>query len=481
MIYLNKDICEYYSSEFSQMYHDLKSVKKDDYASQDFWNQTDQDRIVIKCFGKTDIDIWRHFFKIIKQLDIPTPFINVVTNDAELYKTVNAALTEIIPGDDPVQFILQQANDFKVSNTACVYPFSSIYINPRKEYGVCCKRKENPINNKSIYEIFNNQEYNELRADLLAGKQPSGCNNCWIAEQNGGDSMRTIARNLLPKLHYGINYKATKHHIRTLDIETGNVCNLKCRICNSVQSSQWVKENGKNEPITLPDYIKDKSSELWEHLYNNLDTLEYIHFHGGEPLLDRTHWLILDYLIEQGRTDIVIHYNTNGTVYSQPILYRLEHFDNIEISFSIDNLGDRFDYERHGNYWPNVHKNLVEYSKLDRTRFKLNIHTTVSVFNILDLDSVADLANQLGYGAYFNLLYNPEYFSILNIPVDKRTAVINKLSLSENEQIRGFANSLQTDRYLNKKQEFWKNIKMIDARRSEDFAVTYPEMNAILR
>lgn len=473
MIYLNKEITNYYSSSFDQMYIDLKSIKKDVYDNED--------RVVVNCFGKTDPYIWQHFFKIVKHLDIPTFFIRVYTNDASLSELVNTTVQKVIPGEEPVECVLKQTNDYNVAETVCLFPFTNVYIDTYGRYSVCCKRKSNPTNNRPLDEIFNSQEYTNLRAELLEGKKPSRCNACWIAEQNGGDSMRTSTRGIFPRLHYGLNYNTSKHCIRTLDIETGNVCNLKCRICNSGSSSQWVKENGMNEPIRLPNTIKDKSSTLWKQLYNNLDTLEYITLHGGEPFLDQSHWDILDYFIDNGRTDIAIHYNTNGTVYSMPLLSKLEKFDNLEFSFSIDNLGEKFNYERHGSNWDNVHNNLIAFSKLDREKFKLNFHTTVSIFNILDLEKVQEFATQLEFGVNFNLLFNPEYFNLLNIPVNKRLEVIGKLSASENEQIRGFANYLQTNQYNNKKQEFWQNIKMIDAKRSESFEDTYPDVTSILR
>jgi len=475
MIYFDSDIGDYYHLKFDKMYYDLLDIKRDSYQPDDI--------ILIKSYTYTENGLWKHFFRIIKFLDIPTFFIHIQTDQNGLAEKVLPVFEDIFPGED-IKIKIVSSRKYNTSHTLCVHPFNSIFIDNKGKYKMCCISKDTlgdaDITNTSLEQAQLSEKFSSVREEMLQSKQPSACNSCWINERFSSVSMRTSTDQIFPELTYGTDYENGSPDIRTLDLHTGNVCNLKCRICNPENSSSWAKELKQKNAVNQPSWISDTSSFLWQHLKNKLKTLKYITFHGGEPLLDRKHYVIIDYLLEQNRTDIILHYNTNGTVYPKILLDKLSKFQQVKLSFSIDNTGKKFEYERHGKSWDIVYANLQKFAKLDRRIFTLQFHSTVSIFNILDLEDLVNICHNLNYGPYFNLLNHPAHYSILNIPEARRSKIISKLEKSSNEQVKDFAVYLKNEKQLNLLDDFWSNTLDKDLLRNENFKMTYPEMSAII-
>ena len=201
---------------------------------------------------------------------------------------------------------------------------------------------------------------------------------------------------------------------------------------------------------------------------------------GGEPLLDHTHLKMLEKLLNLGKKDVKIHYNTNGTIFPEKHLEVLNEFDDVSFTLSIDNIGDRFEYERNGVEWEKVKTNLENFSKLDRNKYRIDFFTTVSLINVLDLTETMSYGDKLNFRHELNYVDGPEYFSIYNIPVDKRKHIIDYLDSSPYKRVREVSNKLKENTYHNLNKEFWRNIDAIDIRRDQNFVKTYPEMAKIM-
>ena len=79
------------------MFYDLKAIKRNVYQPGT--------QILVKSFGKTDQHIWKHFFKIIKILDIPAFFIQVQTNNSELKSLLYSLIEKVIPWEKKINVI----------------------------------------------------------------------------------------------------------------------------------------------------------------------------------------------------------------------------------------------------------------------------------------------------------------------------------------------------------------------------------------
>ena len=376
--------------------------------------------------------------------------------------------------------------NFQRHNNFCVTPFIGIEIKSDGKITPCClinthKMKWPTIKDTTVEEAFQSEPFEQLREDFRNNLYNEACNACWNNENKGITSKRQKCVDGVEKNFTTDIYRKSK--IKSLDLKLGIQCNLKCRICNKNQSSKWYTEDRKYldvPPIQKLDYTIDMDNNFWIDKISNFNDLSCITMSGGEPLLDRTHIEMLERLLALGKKDTTIHYNTNGTIFPTKHLETLSKFDNVSFSFSIDNTGKRFEYERNGMSWDLVDSNLQKFAQLDRNKFFLDFHTTVSVFNILDLEDTLNYADNLNFTHELSVLYEPSYFSIENIPIHKRQEVIEYTDKSKHKRVREISQKLKQSTFSNLNKEFWQNIDAIDLRRNQNFLHTYPHIAKIM-
>lgn len=489
VIIYNKDITDYYTQPFADMYNDLSAIKKDEYTNE---------RIVVTAYGTTDEGIWKHFFNIVKTIDIPIFFITVKTNCTYTKKLVEKLCVKIIPYETIIQVTIDSTNikqtpindKFDYSEHMCLNPFMNLEIAVNGNITSCCEidKRSNQlppmpnIKNTTLEQAVKSDYVQKVRQDFLQGHKPSYCNTCWKKEAKGITSKRQRDQYYFKELLYTTEYK-NKTDLTALDIKLGFSCNLKCRICDHLSSSTWYAEEKKFKTVPALeeiDYGFTLSKDFWIDQIDNLQNVKYLTFAGGEPMLDKTHIHLLQKLVDTGRTDIFIHYNTNGTQYSQNLIQVLNNFDKVGISFSIDNVREKFDYERNGSNWNVVADNIQKFSQLDRTRYVIDLYPTVSIFNILDLDSVLDICTKYNFGYELNFVDNPKQFSLYNIPLRSRDQIIKHLSHSKYDIVKTIIPKLQENTYYNLNNKFWAEVDKIDIRRNQDFKHTYPDVAKIM-
>jgi sulfatase maturation enzyme AslB (radical SAM superfamily) len=246
-------------------------------------------------------------------------------------------------------------------NRFCPLPFLGIEATPMGQARACCISTENipdiDLRNNTLSEAFDSAYMQNLRQRFVAGEQPENCVRCWDEEAVGRTSkrMHTLDRyksvSIVPSI--------TDPRIQTLDLKLGNICNLKCRICGSFSSSKWAAEEiamyDKNQ--TARDNLANgrwvrESPRFWQDLDVVLKDIKIIEFTGGEPFLIGEHFDFLDRIVTKGYAgSIEIHYNTNTTLIPEEGLRLWPHFKRVEIALSIDDTGDRFEYQRYGAVW----------------------------------------------------------------------------------------------------------------------------------
>jgi len=474
VIIFEKEISDYYNQPFEDMYKDLLSIKKDEYHIND--------KIVITAYKKTDKSLWKHFYKIIQTLDIPTSFIYVYSNDDEVQTFIKEFCNDVI------NFTRSgRITKFDREETFCIFPFTQIEVNPSGTISPCCAIDQDKlykwpnIKNTTLEKAFYSKPFKKLRDEFRQGNKSDACVDCWRDEKKNITSLRQFGI-----IDFSNEYYTTdifeNPKIRNLDIKLGISCNLKCRICSKNNSSLWYAEDKKynNVPkIHELDYSIDIHNEFWLEKIKQFKDIRFLTFKGGEPLLDTKHLKILQTLIDEGRTNVRIHYNTNGTIFPYKHLELLSMFNNVTFILSIDNLKEKFEYERNGVNWDTVKSNLKKFSKLDRKKFTIHFRTTVSIFNVLDLTTIYRYAKNLGFGVSFGHVINPDYFNLNNIPISKRQSIINYLKSSPYKEVQRIANIFNST-YNDLNSKFWDRVKEIDRRRNQDFTSTYPKIAEIM-
>lgn len=476
VIIFEKEISEYYSQPFQDMFYDLKSIKKETYTDE---------QIIVTAYGDTDEGIWRHFFRIIEYLDIPTFFIHFSTNSRITERFIHNNCKDHVncTVDTTDLRATLGSTRFDYPETICTTPFRGLEIVTNGNYRPCCvadkqffydNGKKMNILTHSVKDAWQSETYNNFRKDFLDGKKPKVCHACWNAEDAGLVSKR---KNELKKdAAFTTDFFTTVDSPAELDLKLGFSCNSKCRICYFGRSSAWYKEDKRfNE--NLPqlhevDYTFLTTEEFWHNFGKELNHLTHIKFIGGEPMLDKKHHSLLKTLPK----DISIEYVTNGTIYDETIIDLLQKFTDVTLVLSIDNIGEKFNYERHSVIkWETVAANIAKYKMHN---FHLHINCTVSIFNILSLDDVAEYSNNNSIGLYFNFLEVPEHFSVLNI--ENREQIINYLQSSKFKSVQELAEYFTGKKYKDLKLELEQELTKIDLRRNENFKEVYPEISNIM-
>jgi len=291
--------------------------------------------------------------------------------------------------------------------------------------------------------IQDSNSMRRLREQFIAVEQPQTCRKCWREERAGRTSKRMHTLDRLKHMLDDTEWTADAKPLMFLDLKLGNICNLKCRICGSWSSSTFATE----ELADLgPDQDKKSSfhyqmlrngawprenETFWTGIDQVSDQIRYIEFTGGEPFMIQEHFDMLQGLINKGIAhNIEIHYNTNGTQWPEEAEEIWRYFKTVEIAFSIDDVGKRFEYQRSNAVWSEVQANIERFKAIrSRTsNIQLQVCTTVNVFNVYYLEDVADwIANQEFDFVYWNMMHEAYYFSISTLPESAKQAVTDRL------------------------------------------------------
>ena len=337
----------------------------------------------------------------------------------------------------------------------CVLPWVSLETSPVGTVRPCCLAEEEitddngqkfDLNTASFANIQNSVYMQDLRQEFLDAKQPQTCRKCWREERAGRTSKRMHTLDRLKHVLPDQTWTADAKPLMFLDLKLGNICNLKCRICGSWSSSTFAVEeldqlHGNEQKKASYHYQMLRAGAwprenqlFWSEIDQVVDQIRYIEFTGGEPFMIQEHFDMLQGLVDRGIAgQIEIHYNTNGTQWPEQGEAIWRHFKTVEIAFSIDDVGARFEYQRSNAVWSEVETNLARFKELrDRnTNIQLQVCTTVNVFNVLYLEHVANWIDQQGFDfVYWNMMHEAYYFSISTLPESAKTAIANQLNAS---------------------------------------------------
>ena len=379
-----------------------------------------------------------------------------------------------------------------LKSNVCPLPWTHLEVDVNGGASPCCLYKGS-VPNVKVYEtslktIQKDAYMQNLRKQFVDGKRPTGCQSCWQEEDAGKTSkrmnsiykMRNSLKNWTP------NSEPT---LKFIDFKLGNVCNLKCRICGSWSSSKWAQEEldyGEN-PIARKNLKEGgwpkRNPQFFEDLKEDLKDAEYFEFTGGEPFMIKDHFKILMYCVEKGYAkNIDIHYNTNGTQLPPPEIFDLwSYFKHVEIAFSIDDVGDQFQYQRHPANWRQVGANLVKFKERRTPNMEFQICTTVSIFNIFSLAKIAFWVKQYQPKFFYvNTLFDPDYFNIQTLPKNVKNIVNSRYNmLTDFKPTLRFMNSVDRDSPEIRKQRS-DRILQTDAYRHENFGEYFPLLNKVL-
>jgi len=399
------------------------------------------------------------------------------------------------------------------SNTFCMYPWIHLHAYPTGEAYPCCHAEMGVgqignCRNNSLSEIWNSDAQRQLRSDMLNETENPACGRCYEQEKSGFFSGRQSANK-----HHGHNIvrvhdtQADGHvdqfEMTYWDIRFSNLCNLRCRSCGHIFSSQWYQDQAR---LAGGDWAKNHTvlniagrseTDMWEQLQPHLDYVEQIYFAGGEPLMMEEHYLILEELERRGRFDVRLIYNTNFTqvkLKHRTVFDYWRKFKSVAVGASLDAAGARGEYIRKGTDWAQVEANrrqmLEECPGVD-----FYISPTLSILNALHLPDFHRDWVEKGLlrpqDLNVNILQDPAYFRIDIAPPEYKQRIQDRLEqhlawLRPLDQLNRatvgfesaitFMNATDNTALISK---FWRKTHELDAIRRENILDVIPELESL--
>lgn len=390
----------------------------------------------------------------------------------------------------------------------CVLPWISLEASPIGSIRPCCLADDEIVDDQGakynlafadLKQVRDGKQMRQLRQEFLAGQQPQTCRKCWNEERAGRTSKRMHTLDRLKHMVRDTEWTEDAKPLMFLDLKLGNICNLKCRICGSWSSSQFATEEiNDTHPDTRKETFAYKmlragawprtSPNFWQQLETVAEEIRYIEFTGGEPFMIEEHFDLLKRLVDRGLANkIEIHYNTNATIYPEQAAEIWQHFRTVEIAFSIDDVGARFEYQRTNASWAEVNVNIDRFFELRKryANIRLQVCSTVNVFNVLYLHDVAQWIRTRPFDfVYWNVMHDAWYFSVACLPESAKEIIINHLvkhdfgpDQQEIDRICAFMkNGASTDGFMTSMK-----INDLDRKRGQDLRQAAPELAEILQ
>jgi radical SAM protein with 4Fe4S-binding SPASM domain len=418
---------------------------------------------------------------------------------------------------DPVKITLAELDEQKrflldKSKRFCMLPWIHLHAAPDGAAYPCCHSMNTTavgsVKTHTMKEVWNGSGQRKLRQNMLAEQPSPECRRCYEQEESGFFSGRKSANKHFGHYVHKIDQTTDDGTVPDFqmnywDIRFSNLCNLKCRSCGHVFSSQWYQDQAKlaggdwKERNTVLNYAGRTETDMWEQLIPHLDYVEQIYFAGGEPLLMEEHYRILDELVRRKRFDVRLIYNTNFThtdLKGQSVFEYWQKFDSVAVGASLDAAGARGEYIRKGTEWTTVVENRREMMRVC-PEVDFYISPTLSIMNAWHLPEFhRDWVEQgliRAQDLNVNILQDPAHYRIDIAPAEYKARLEGRfrdhiLWLQGQDPLhratQGFESAISfmnaTDN-TNLIDIFWRKTHELDTIRKEQCLDVLPELTAL--
>jgi MoaA/NifB/PqqE/SkfB family radical SAM enzyme len=437
------------------------------------------DRLILYSSHSWPSELIEHLYQATSLIDISNCFVLLAGPEIDQQQVLQLSNSDL-----PFETLVTNTtgdtsplnSSYKLSTSLCPRPWTHLEVNNQGNISACCVSNKvfGKINDVSLPEVFDSQSIKDFRQQFLNNDRPVECNACWRIEDQGLTSSRVRFLGLFKKKLLTKYLSIPK--IVSLDLKPGNTCNFKCRICNPEASSQFSQEHSKYNKIPLKSYNWAESSTVAiDKIKQLLADIENLDLYGGEPFLIKPLTGLVEYAVNTGvASQIRLHYNSNGSVYPAELLKYWPHFKHIDIQFSIDNIGARFELER-GGQWSEVDHNITQLVKLNLPNVKISIMPVINMMSIYYLDELLAWADNLGLPINPIYLSYPAPFALSNLTQEAKDLIINKFSNSSWPEMQQVLNVIRAQAPSDG-SEFKKLTQHFDKIRDQDFCNSHNEI-----
>lgn len=344
-----------------------------------------------------------------------------------------------------------------MSKSFCIMPWNNVSVDPDGSVKPCCisrdyiKKSDGTkfnLGHDKIEDFYNSPDYIEIRQKMLSGETVPGCSQCTQIESYGKESKRIITnRRFADQLNQ--TETTVKSDIEYFDLRFGNLCNLKCRSCIPLNSSQLDKQVIENPELKKFYHNSNYNINDWyeteifdSNLFSNLSHIKLLYITGGEPSLIKKNFELLEKLITEGYSkDISLIINSNLTNDKSDFFDLLSEFKKVTFFASIDGYDSVQEYLRYPSDWSQIDKNIQKLVERRADNIELKL---APVIQIVNLGSITDLfeyaekfnrqADKLVVDVFLNVLENPSYLNILHLPNDYKIECWNRIETWVNDK-----------------------------------------------
>jgi hypothetical protein len=397
--------------------------------------------------------------------------------------------------------------------------------------------------------LHNTSFKKKKRKEMMEGKRPSECNYCWNIEDSSNSFSDRVFKSTEPWSYDEFDKIVESswrdnYNPRYVEVSFSNTCNFKCAYCGPQYSSRWVEEIEKFGPYDTTKKFNDieelkKKNEMpykqsehnpyvdafwewWPELFKDLHTFRIT---GGEPLLSKDTFKVLEYIQEHSdiNPNICLAINSNlgspDNIIDRFIEIAKDLCDNnkvreLIIFTSVEADGTQAEYTRNGlsyeRFWSNIDKILTILPKVT-----INIMATFNALSVFSYNKLIDrvfeakkkFANKERYWISAiqldtSYLRHPTHLSVKILERHHKELILESakkaLYYGMTEFVKGsygFSNTeIQKIKRLydyaiheddfdveNNRVDFVKFVDELDKRRETNFEETFPELNDLVK
>lgn len=392
----------------------------------------------------------------------------------------------------------------------CSVLFNHIYSDAEGAWRTCCYEQrglpgcgESTVYNTTPLQHFLSDKMNEYRRMTLNGEVPDVCTKCKRYEDEGIKSYRQIKNKNAHEVSEIVeHFKKTgefKMIGRFLRIKVkifGNYCNLTCFMCHpqnsSSRQSEFVKMTKKYDYDFLGKWGQPKSglpsfetTLKYEEVIKEIESLAPhildLQILGGEPLMMKNHYDLLDSLIKSGHSkEIGLIYVTNLTKLqhgNRNFLHYIDKFKSNSFAISIDGIDKRGEWIRNGLKFNEFIENL---RIMKQSAERIQLAFTASNLSILYATEMYDYFTfEEGIEPVMdeNIVTSPRMLDPRHLPDYLKEKLINDFeNHAHSHQFKGLIQTLKHPRSDSKHRQGMKYIKTLNDFRKTNVGELFPEL-----